>query len=149
MKLKNRDPVRYDKKMLKFGSLKKRNREILLSKSQILKPGTPVRLLLNSAQSIFSKSYKPIFSEEIFKIGKVKEDIPITYYLTDLAGDEIKGSVYRRKIKETTLPEYFVIEKILETQNIDGKKKVLVKWKGFPDKFNSWMDYQSVKMMQT
>ena len=75
----------------------------------------------------------------------MKQDIPITYYLTDLSGDRIKGSVYRRELKETTLPEYFVIEKILETKQVGKKKLIFVKWKGYPDKFNSWVKYDTVK----
>ena len=144
-KIKKQQSCQILQKYKNYGSFKRRNRDIKLSKAHLLAPGTPVRLLLNSAQSVFSKSYKPIFSEEIFKVDKVKQDIPITYYLTDLSGDRIKGSVYRSELKETTLPEYFVIEKILETKQIGKTKLIFVKWRGYPVKFNSWVKYDTVK----
>ena len=110
-----------EQKFKNYG-LNKRNTEINLSKNQILEPGTYVRILLNSADSVFSKSYKPIFSEEIFKIAKVKRGIPVIYYLEDLNADFIKGSLYRRELRETSLPDYFVIEKILKTRKKNNQK---------------------------
>ena len=137
-----------EQKMKNYGSIKKRNREIMVSQRQILEPGTPVRILLNSAEGVFSKSYKPLFSEEIFKIARVYREIPITYDLVDLEDDPIIGRLYRKELRETSLPEYFVIEKILKTRTKNNRKQVFVKWRSYPDKSNSWVDYKSVKTMK-
>ena len=122
-----------------------RNTEINLSKTRVLAPGTYVRILLNSADSVFSKSFKPIFSPEIFKIVKVKKGIPNIYYLKDLDGEPIKGTLYRRELKETSLPDYYIIEKILKTRKKNNQKQFFVKWRGYPDKFNSWVGENQLK----
>ena len=36
------------------------------------------------------------------------------------------------------------VEKILRTRRRNGKVEYYVKWKGYPDKFNSWTDSCSV-----
>lgn len=137
-----------EQKMKNYGSIKKRNREIMVSQRQILEPGTHVRILLNSAEGVFSKSYKPLFSEEIFKIARVYRENPITYDLVDLEDDPIIGRLYRKELRKTSLPEYFVIEKILKTRTKNNRKQVFVKWRSYPDKSNSWVDYKSVKTMK-
>ena len=137
-----------EQKLKNYGSIKKRNREIMISQRQILEPGTHVRILLNSAEGVFSKSYKPLFSEEIFKIARVYRENPITYDLVDLEDDPIIGRLYRKELRKTSLPEYFVIEKILKTRTKNNRKQVFVKWRSYPDKSNSWVDYKSVKTMK-
>jgi hypothetical protein len=32
----------------------------------------------------------------------------------------------------------YIVEKVLKTRKRNGKLKYFVKWKGYPDKFNSW-----------
>ena len=35
--------------------------------------------------------------------------------------------------------EVYDVEKVLKTRRRGGKVEHLVKWKGYPDKFNSWV----------
>ena len=49
---------------------------------------------ISKYKNIFSKSYLPNWSEEIFIINKVKDTVPWTYLINDLKGEEIKGSSY-------------------------------------------------------
>ena len=53
----------------------------------------------------------------------------MTYEVKDLSGELIKGSFYE--------PE---LQKILKTRKRGGKIEYLVSWKGYPSKFNSWVD---------
>ena len=36
--------------------------------------------------------------------------------------------------------EFFDIEKVLETRTVNGKKQYKVKFQGYPNKYNQWVD---------
>ena len=85
---------------------------------------------------IRDRGYTPNWTEEIFVIDKVLPTRPITYSIIDLMGEEIKGSFYDQELQKAK-QQTFRIEKIIRR---DNKKKIaLVKWSGYPDKFNSWV----------
>ena len=69
-------------------------------------------------------------------INKVLPTKPVTYNIIDLMGEEIKGSSFEQELQKAK-QQTFRIEKIIRR---DNKKKIaLVKWSGYPDKFNSWV----------
>ena len=81
------------------------------------------------------KGYTTRWKEEIFKIKEIQNTNPVTYKLQDLNDEEIKGTFYEPELQKTK-QQVFRIEKVLEK----GKNKSWVKWKGYSDKFNSWVD---------
>ena len=83
----------------------------------------------------FEKGYTTRWTEEIFTIKEIRETNPITYKLKDLQGEEIKGTFYEPELQKTE-QQIFRIEKVIKKE----KGKSLVKWKGYSDKFNSWVD---------
>ena len=107
-----------------------------------LKPGKPAFAIGNKVRiskckrQVFDKGYTPNWTEEIFVIDKVLPTKPITYSITDLMGEEIKGSFYEQELQKAK-QQTFRIEKIIRRDN--KKKMALVKWSGYPDKFNSWV----------
>ena len=135
-------------KLANYGSdIKHRNSRLNFSQRDILPEGTYVRLLSNASEEQFHKSYKAIYTIEIFEIDRVVKEIPVLYYLKDLAGDKIKGVVYRNEIIPVSLPEFYPIEKILETR-VCGKTKEkihFVKFLGWPEKFADWVSNDAVK----
>ena len=64
------------------------------------------------------------------------------YCLCDLDGEDIKGTFYKSELQ---LVDYltqgsFEIEKVIKKRGCGKKEEeVLVKWKGWPEKFNSWI----------
>ena len=86
-------------------------------------------------KKVFEKGYTTRWTEEIFTIKKIRDTDPITYKLEDLQGEEIKGSFYEPELQKTA-QQIYRIEKIIKKE----KGKSLVKWKGYSDKFNSWVD---------
>ena len=107
----------FDQKLKNYGSdIKHENSRINFSQRDILAEGTHVRLLTNASENIFTKSYKPIFTIEIFKIDRVIKEIPLHYLLKDLSGEIIKGIVYRNEIVPASLPDYYPIEKIIKSK---------------------------------
>ena len=87
-------------------------------------------------RKIFDKGFTPNWTEEIFVIDEILNTNPLTYKLVDLLGEKITGSFYEAELQKTN-QNIFRIEKVIRRDQ--KKKKALVKWKGYPDKFNSWV----------
>ena len=111
--------------------------KIPIKKNLKLKVGDHVRIL--KYKNIFAKGYTPNWSEEIFLVNKIKNTVPWTYVINDLNGEEIKGSFYEKELQKTNQKE-FRIEKILKRKS----NKLYVKWKGYNNSFNSWMDNKAI-----
>lgn len=91
----------------------------------------------------FSKESEGNWTVEAFIIDKVKNTNPPTYLLKDLMNEKIKGSFNEselQKVSKDILEKEFRIEKILRTRIRNGVKEGFVKWYGYPDKFNSWVE---------
>jgi hypothetical protein len=115
-----------------------------------LKIGDTVRI--TDGVSPFIKNYKGRWTEELFEIMKIKNSAPRPLYtLRALNGEEVKGIFYEDEIQKVEKPtdDVWEIEKIIETKTVRrGKKKIkqyFVKWFGYPDSFNSWVDEQDMK----
>ena len=121
--VKKQENIQLIQKFRNYGSISKRERKKVISRGNAFEVGGYVRLLLNSAEGIFSKSYEAIFTEEIFIIRHVEKTLPISYWLKDLKGQHIDGIVYEYELKPTTLPETFAVEKILKTEIDKDTKK--------------------------
>ena len=82
----------------------------------------------------FEKGFTPNWTEEIFVVDQVIHSSPVTFKLVDLMGEEMTGSFYEEELQKTK-QEVFRVEKVLFEEN--GKS--FVKWKGYSEKFNSWI----------
>ena len=49
---------------------------------------------ITKKNNLFDKGYIQRWTEEVFKISKIKLTIPVTYEITDYNGEEIHGSFY-------------------------------------------------------
>ena len=64
---------------------------------------------------------------------------PVTYGLKDATGESIKGSFYEPELQTVDkTDDVYVVEKVLKTRRRGGRVEYFVKWRGYPDKFNSW-----------
>ena len=70
-----------------------------------------------------------------FVVSGIKNTVPWTYVSNVLNGEEITGSFYEKELQKSS-QEKIRIEKIF---NIKGDK-LYVKWKGYDNRFNSWID---------
>jgi len=93
------------------------------------KIGDKVRIL---KKGLFEKGFTPNWTEEVFTVSKILKTNPVTYKITDLNGEEIQGTFCEQEIQKTT-QEVFRIEKVVKKGNV----RSLVKWKGYPESFNS------------
>lgn len=102
------------------------------------KLGDHVRL--SKYKHVFAKGYTPNWSTEVFKINKIQYANPITYLLVDLNGREIKGTVYEEELQLAKNPDIYLVEKIIRKLG----NKVYVKWLGFDNSHNSWVNKNDV-----
>ena len=76
---------------------------------------------------------------EYFFIKTIIPSNPPTYILKDLLDEDLAGSFYEKELQKVEqTEETFRIEKIIKTKTVNKKKFFLIKWLGWPDKFNSW-----------
>ena len=107
--------------------------EYFNKKDPKFKFGDHVRI--SKYKNIFVKGYTPNWSEEVFVINKIKNTVPWTYAISDLNGEEITGSFYEKELQKTNQKE-FRTEKVLKRKG----DKLYVKWKGYNNSFNSWIN---------
>ena len=106
-------------------------------KNPKFKVGDHVRI--SKCKNIFAKGYMPNWSEEIFVIKKIKNTVPWTYIINDLNGKEIIGTFYEKELQNTN-QQKFRIEKVIKKKG----DKLYVKWKGYNNSFNSWVDKKDI-----
>ena len=102
-------------------------------KDRKFKVGDHVRI--SKHKNIFAKEYTPNCTGEVFVVSKIKNTVPWTYAINDLNGEEIIGTFFEKELRKTNQKE-FRIEKILKKKG----NKLYVKWKGYDNSFNSWID---------
>ena len=90
---------------------------------------------ISKYKNIFAKGYITNWSEKVFISSKIKNTVPWTYVINDLNGEEIIGTFYEKELQKTNQKE-FRIEKVLKKKG----DKLYVKWKGYDNSFNSWID---------
>lgn len=104
------------------------------------KIGDEVRI--SKIKGKFSRGYNETASPEIFRVFQIKTNLKIPMYvLESYDGKEvINGAFYDFELTKNT-GDVFRIEKILKTRKTrGGVTQHYVKWKGFNDTYNSWID---------
>ena len=90
----------------------------------------------------FHRYYSEHWTNEFFVISErsFKQYTP-AYTLTDYAGELISGIFYEAELQKIVVAEDTVynIEKVVKRRKVNNVKQVLVKWWGWPDKFDSWI----------
>jgi len=97
------------------------------------KTGDKVRIL--KKKGLFEKGFTPNWTEEVFAVSKIQRTNPVTYKITDYNDKKIQRTFYEQELQKTS-QEGYRIENIVNK----GKTRSLVKWKGYPESFNSWVD---------
>ena len=97
----------------------------------------------------FQRGYTQSWSEEVFEIYAVVKSHPVRYKVRDLLGEEIEGSLYRDDLKIANATDVksvnWKIEKIVSSKRVKGVRKSLIKWRGYSNKFNSYINTSDLK----
>ena len=106
-----------------------------------LKVGDRVRL--NKKFRTFKKSYLPGWTEEVFIVSRVVPGTVNTYKLKEMDDTPMEGTFYAQDLQKVTVSDdqLYRIEKVLKRKG----NKLFVQWKGWPDKYNSWIDKKDVE----
>ena len=72
-------------------------------------------------------------------IKEVKNTVTWTYVISELNGEEIIGTFYEKELRKTN-QQKFRIEKVIKRKG----NKLYVKWKGYDNSSNSWIDKNDV-----
>ena len=108
-------------------------------KEPALRVGDSVRI--SKARRSFKKGYLAQWTEEIFTVVERKSTRPPTFVLADYSGEVLKGTFYPQELQNVIkTDDVYRVEKILKRT----KNRVLVKWRGYPDKFNSWVNVKDL-----
>ena len=68
-------------------------------------------------------------------IKEIKNTVPWTYVISNLNREEVVGTFYKKELQKTNQKE-FRVEKVIKRK----EDKLYVKWKGYDNPFNSWID---------
>ena len=98
------------------------------------------RVRISKVRRMFEKSYLPNFTEEMFTIYKrLARQVPV-YKLKDDAGEILDATFYETELQKVIKNDVvYRVEKVLRKRKRKGVVEYFVKWKGYPDKFNSWV----------
>lgn len=95
---------------------------------------------ISKYKHVFEKGYMPNWTTEIFKISKNQRTQPITYFLTDIDGNDIKGAFYELELQSVKNPDIYLVEKIIKRRG----DSYFVKWLGFDDSHNEWVNKNDI-----
>ena len=103
------------------------------NKDPKFKVGNHVRI--SKYKNIFAKGYTPNWSDKGFVVSKIGNTILWAYVITDLSGEEITGTFYKKELRKTNQQEFKIKKRIKRKGD-----KLCVKWKGYNNSFNSCID---------
>ena len=100
-------------------------------------------------RTTFMREYHEKWTTEIFTVSsrRMRAGIPV-YTLKDYGGEDITGTFYQDELQLIDMPEVFRIEKTLRKRKVKGEKQHLVRWAGWPPKYDSWIDAKDLQEYQ-
>ena len=110
------------------------------------KVGDTVRI--SKLKNKFKRGYHATFSDEVFRIHKVLTNLPTPrYILTEWDGTLVEnGTFWPNEIVAFKFDEknMWKVEEVLASRGSGTGKEYLVKWRGWPTKYNSWVNQSDV-----
>ena len=98
------------------------------------------KIRVSKVKQLFEKGYTANWSTEIFTISRVSATNPVTYHLKDYRDEPIAGSFYEQELLKAKHPDVFLVEKVLKRKG----NQVFVKWLGFDNMHNSWIEKSEI-----
>ena len=101
-----------------------------------------VRISLKRRELFDKPSANIKWSEELFKIYSINKSNVITYKITDMNNEIIKGTFYEKELQLSKMKEdgLYIIEKIIRKVG----DNYLIKWRNYSNDFNSWINKNDI-----
>ena len=98
---------------------------------------------LNKKFRQFKKGYLPGWTEEVFIVSRVIPGVVVTYKIKEMDDTPLEGNFYTQDLQKVSVSDddLYRVEKVLKRKG----NKLLVRWKGWPDKYDSWIDKKDVQ----
>ena len=97
----------------------------------------------------FQRDYQQKWTEEIFRVRRRLHKQGFNLYeLKDLMDELIDGYFYEQELQRVPKnvdSAVFRVEKVIRNRQRQGQREILVKWMGWPTKFNSWVKQADVQ----
>ena len=93
---------------------------------------------INSSKEIKDKDFK-FKKSGIVRKWKYKNTVQWIYVISDLKGEQIVGTFYKKAFQKTNQKE-FSVEKVIKRK----ADKLHVEWKGYDNSFNIWFDKNDI-----
>ncbi|KAL3071718.1 hypothetical protein niasHS_016393 [Heterodera schachtii] len=112
-----------------------------------IKAGETVRI--PEPKHIFEKGYIPNYSDHVYTVDEARSTNPQHYLLKDYYGTKLKRKFYLPELTKVQVDEntMYRIEKKYKERMKDGKKEILVKFIGFPEKY--WVTHEDFENKST
>ena len=96
---------------------------------------------LSQKERPFKKGYQPNWTEEVFQVASRMRGRPPRYKIQEWDKSPIEGSFYESELERVTVrpDDLYRVESVVKRRRRQGKSEVQVKWRGWPDKYNSWI----------
>ena len=96
----------------------------------------------------FQREYDERWSRELFVVNqRFMSDNTPQYRLKDYAGELVSGTFYQNQLRKAYEQNVYLVEKVLKTRNRRGQKQLLVRWRGWPSKYDSWVGEEDVSAL--
>ena len=104
------------------------------------------KVRMSMGKRVFKRGYMQGWTDEIFTVSERYPTDPATYGVRDYGGEDIKGKFYAQELQKVTkADDVYEVEEVVKTRKRAGRVEYFVKWKGYPSKFNSWVDAVTTK----
>ena len=93
----------------------------------------------------FDKGYLPNWTEEYYRITKIKNTVPPVYVISDMQDEVLQGTFYGHELQKILIDPNatYRIEKVLKKK----RGSIFVKFVGWPNKFNMWIPTNDVSQL--
>ena len=73
----------------------------------------------------------------------------MVFKVKDQADEQVDGIFYQKELQKVREPDAYKIEKIIKRKKDKNNNWIyLVKWKGYPEKFNSFVNEEDIRSLK-
>jgi len=125
---------------LQYNTLAKPSSKKTLPQVQRFKFKVGDLVRVSHLRTTFQREYDERWSRELFVInGRFMTEYIPQYRVKDYAGEEISGTFYQHQLKKAYEQDAYLVEKVVKSTKRGGEKRYLVRWKGWPPKYDTWL----------